>query len=288
MPRAAVPPLRRAALRASRRAARLRALRALRGDEDRTVAAVGEALTAAVARPAGGERRWIEGIEALRGELAGSDDVIRTPRSQWTGDPADADRVREAAVSRLAVEASKPQRWGRVLLNLTRELAPSRSLELGTCVGLSTAYQAAGLELAGGDGGIVTLEGDPGRTRLAVANLQRLGLAGRVDARSGRFGETLAPALRGADGLGFAFIDGNHSLRPTLNYFDRIAERMVRPGVLLFDDIGWSEGMREAWSRISADPRVSVAIDLHGLGLCVLSDVRRAEAPRALSVRLHP
>ncbi len=206
----------------------------------------------------------------------------------WTGDPADAERIRNAPVSRLALEASKAERWGRVLLALTRELAPAQSLELGTCVGISTAYQAAGLELAGGTGTVVTLEGDPGRSRLAVQNLERLGLGARADARPGRFGDTLDPLLAEVTGLGFAFVDGNHNLRPTLNYFERIGARMTRPGVILFDDITWSEGMWEAWSRISADERVAVAINLHGLGLCVLAEDGAPTSPRSLSFHLHP
>lgn len=278
--------------RQSRRRDRDAALVELRSDRDPAVAAVGRALTAAV-KPAGpAEHQWVARIEDLRAELGRSDRVIRTPRSDWTGDSADAGDVNEAAVSRLALEASKPERWGRVLLNLNRELRPVRSLELGTCIGLSTAYQAAGLELGGGGGEVATLEGDPARTRLAVENLSRLGLASRVDARAGRFGDTLAPLLAEVDSLGFAFVDGNHNLRPTLNYFERIGARMSPPGVLLFDDIAWSEGMREAWARISADRRVSVAIDLHGLGLCMLSRPRAepdgGRAPRRMAFHLHP
>lgn len=280
--------LRTGLLKRFRRRRRDAALAQLRRNADPTVASVGRALTAAVAPPGGAESEWIARIESLRAELGSSDEVIRTPRSEWTGDPADASRIREASVARLALEASKPRRWGRVLLALSRELAPAQSLELGTCVGISTAYQAAGLELAGSDGTIATLEGDPARARLAVENLERLGLAGRVDARPGRFGDTLRPVLDESDGLAFAFVDGNHNLRPTLNYFERIGARTTRPAVLLFDDIAWSEGMREAWSRIASDERVAVAIDLHGLGLCVLADQGVRASPRSLSFHLHP
>lgn len=262
----------------------------LRADEDPTIAAVGRALTRATSPPRRDEQVWIERIEALRTELGRSGAVVHTARSQWTGDAADDDRVRQTQVARLALEASKPARWGRVLLNLSRELRAERMLELGTCVGLSTAYQAAGLELRGGAGAVLTLEAAPERVELAGANLERLGLAGRVDARAGRFEETLDPALADAGRVGFAFIDGHHKRKPTLDYFERVSASIEGAGVILFDDIRWSRGMSRAWERISVDPRVSLAADLHGLGLCVVhgGEAHPDGVPHKLEVVLHP
>lgn len=252
------------------------------------IAAVGRALTAAVAEPEPEESAWIDRIEGLRSELARSGGVIEAPRSEWTGDPSDEERVRVTPVAKLALEASKPARWGRVLLHLARELRPERTLELGTCVGLSTAYQVAGLELGGRGGSAITLEAASARVELASANLDRLELAGRVDARAGRFEETLAPALDDARGLGFAFVDGHHKRGPTLSYFKQIASRMGGGGVILFDDIRWSRGMARAWERISVNPRVALAADLHGLGLCVLREPRADGVPHKLELVLHP
>jgi len=277
-------------VRALRRRDRDRTLARLLKDPEPTVAAVGRALTAAAAAPEAPEREWIDRIEGLRAELGRSDEVIRSARSTWTGEQADGERVRSSPVARLALEQSKSERWGRVLLHLARELDVRRALELGTCVGLSTAYQAAGLELAGGEGRLVTLEADPSRVELALANLERLGLGAHVEARAGRFEDTLDPALQSAGELDLAFVDGHHQLAPTLDYFERLTACLRRPGVILLDDITWSEGMRRAWARIAADPRVLLTVDLHGLGLCVVDrDAARAPRPgvREASVYLH-
>ncbi|HEV2074633.1 MAG TPA: class I SAM-dependent methyltransferase, partial [Thermoleophilaceae bacterium] len=267
-----------------------RVLRQLRSDPQPATAAVGRALSAAVAMPSAAETSWIERIEGLRAQLGGSTRRVRARRSEWTGAQDDEGRVREAPVARLALELSKPERWGRVLLHLTRELRPTRTLELGTCIGLSTAYQAAGLELAGIPGVVVTLEADPGRVELARANLAHLGLDARVEARVGRFEDQLDEVLDEAGGLGFAFVDGHHRLEPTLDYFERIVRRLSRPGVVLLDDIRWSEEMAEAWSRVAADPRVALALDLHGLGLCLVADQvgGAGDGPRTRSLLLHP
>lgn len=274
-------------VRALRRRDRDRTLAALEGDGEPVVAAVGRALAAATAEPAAAERAWIDRIEGLRAELGRSDAVIRSTRSTWTAQAADDRRVRSSPVARLAFQQSKPERWGRVLLHLARELPVRRALELGTCIGISTAYQAAGLELAGGEGELITLEADPARVELARANLERLGLDGRVDARAGRFEDTLDPALRDARELELAFVDGHHRLGPTLDYFARVSARLRRPGVVVLDDIDWSDGMRRAWARIASDRRVPLAIDLHGLGLCVVDEDRAHPEPRLLSIFLH-
>lgn len=273
------------ALRARHRLGRDRQLRRLARSDDPSVAAVGRALAAAVRAPDQAEAEWIARIEGLREELGRSGRVIRSPRATWKDVAADDERLRESPVARLALQLSKPARWGRVLLNLTRALRPARALELGTCVGLSTAYQAAGLELAGGGGRITTLEADPRRVELALENLTRLELAGCVDAYPGRFQEALGPALERIEGLGFAFVDGNHRRKATLDYFARIAARLERGGVILFDDIRWSRGMERAWAEIAADPRVALAVDLHGLGACVLGQPATA---RSLRIRMHP
>lgn len=270
--------------RFTRRRGRDAALLRLREDEDPAIAAVGRALSAAASPPDAAERFWVERIEALREQLGRSEEVLRTRPSGSARGPGRASRG--TTVSRLALEVSKPARWGRVLLNLNRELRPRTSLELGTCIGLSTAYQAAGLELAG-RGRVLTVEYAEPRVELARANLRRLGLSERATAHQGRFGATLGELFGEAEELGFAFVDGHHRRAATLRYFDRIAAHLTRPGVVLFDDITWSRGMRRAWAELSVDPRVSLAADLHGLGLCVVGS-RGPRVPHRLDVFLHP
>ena len=274
--------------RASRRRARGAALRRLESDGDPTIAAVGRALAASVAAPSAGEAAWIDRIESLRAALGASDDVLPAMRAESPDGTGRRGTV-DASVSRLALEVSKPARWGRVLLNLARELGPATSLELGTCIGLSTAYQAAGLELGGGHGCVVTLELRAPRVELAKSNLGRLGLGHRVDARQGRFRETLEDVAGMEERLGFAFVDGDHKKRPTLRYFERILARLEPAGgVVLFDDITWSRGMRRAWAEISDDRRVALAANLLGLGLCVVRGKHDAEGiPHRIDVPLH-
>lgn len=249
-----------------------RALARLQRDGDPSAAAIGRALAGAIEkRTSPEEKAWIERIEGLREELKRSDEVIRTSHVEWTASDADREKYRVKTLPELATRASKPPKWGLVMLRLVREMRPEHCLEFGTCLGLSAAYQAAALDLNGGAKKFVTLEADSNRARVARRNFEKLGLEW-VDLRLGRFQDTLEPVLEEQEPIHFAFIDGHHQEGPTIEYFGRVADRAGRPAVLLFDDITWSDGMKKAWRTIRRDRRVGLAIDLGGVGLCLVGD----------------
>jgi predicted O-methyltransferase YrrM len=65
----------------------------------------------------------------------------------------------------------------------------------------------------------------------------------------------------------YAYIDGNHSFQPTLHYFDTLMPKLHPNSVLVFDDINWSEEMKNAWAVIKNHKNVSVSIDIFALGI---------------------
>jgi predicted O-methyltransferase YrrM len=165
---------------------------------------------------------------------------------------------------------SKRLPWCELLFRTLRELRPERAIELGTCVGISASFQAAALELNGA-GHLVTLEGQEAFARIARANLEELGLAGRATLVVGRFDETLPRVL--AEPLGpvdFVFLDGNHTEEATWRYYEALLPAMRERGVLVFDDIDWSAGMRRVWTRVREDSRLGAAIDLTKIGVGVV------------------
>ena len=44
----------------------------------------------------------------------------------------------------------------------------------------------------------------------------------------------------------------------------------MRPAILVFDDIGWSDEMRRVWKRISEHPAVGLAVSTEKLGIVLL------------------
>jgi predicted O-methyltransferase YrrM len=203
------------------------------------------------------EQRSLDQIEEFAQRLEARDDMIETRVSG----PGGWRTVGEVT------KASKNPHDAAMLFLLTRAAKPRLCLELGTNVGISASYQARAQKLNGA-GRTVTLEGSPGRCSIAADTFAQLGLD-NVELRVGRFEKTLDPALEELGSLDWAFIDGHHQELPTIKYFERISAHIDRPGLILVDDIRWSEGMVSAWNQITVRPDVSLAVDLGRMGLCL-------------------
>ncbi|MEM6733888.1 MAG: class I SAM-dependent methyltransferase, partial [Myxococcota bacterium] len=166
---------------------------------------------------------------------------------------------------------SKHERECQVLYAIARVFAPRNVIELGTNVGISGAYLAAGIRAAGSNGTLHTLEASGRRLELAKAIHRELGFASSVVHHQGLFDDILPEVLATMDSVDVAFIDGHHLYEPTLRYFEAIRERSTSGTLFVFDDIAWSEGMRRAWSEIERDPSVAIALRIGGVGLVALS-----------------
>lgn len=173
--------------------------------------------------------------------------------------------------------ASKGPRRALLLHLLAREFRPARAVELGTNVGISSAYLAAALKLNAPDATLVTLEASPYRARLARELHAELDLR-NVRCEQGLFEDTLVGALQEQAPIDFAFIDGHHLYEPTMKYFQMIWEHGAENAVLVFDDIRQSGEMKRAWAEVCADPRIVVALDLVTLGVCVATRRNGTEA----------
>lgn len=106
-------------------------------------------------------------------------------------------------------------------------------LELGTATGYSAIYLARALALTGGR--LLTVERDPVMAARAQANLERAGVADRVEVRTGE-ALKLLPELTGPFDFIFLDIDKEGYL-PALPH----CHRLLRPGGLLVaDNVGFA------------------------------------------------
>ena len=211
-------------------------------------------------------------IEELRGRLLRDDRLVRIEDmgagSAYAGDGAGS-AVAAAPmrkISDIARRAAKPRRLGQLLFRIAHHYQPATVLELGTSLGLSTAYLATGAPAAH----VISIEGSASIREAAAENLRSLGLAPELV--QGNFDEVLEPLLSRIGPVGLAFVDGNHRYEPTLRYFHSLMAQMSAPAVLIFDDIHWSADMERAWAAIRADSRVYMTIDLFFIGLVFLRD----------------
>ncbi len=166
------------------------------------------------------------------------------------------------SVAALAKHSACRPTVGRWLFRMVNHFKPATMLELGTSLGISTAYQAAAAPHAK----FISIEGDPTCASLAKENLRLLGLH-HVGIRQGSFEEQLLPSLQQLEKLDYLFVDGNHRKEPTLNYFRQCIPFAHPDSVFVFDDIHWSDQMEAAWEQIKSHPDVSLSIDLFFVGL---------------------
>lgn len=158
--------------------------------------------------------------------------------------------------------SAKSPKYAQLLYRLAAHFKPAETLELGTSLGISSLYLAAGNE----SGILTTLEGSTAVAERAKTNFKALH-AKNIRLIEGNFDHTLPVFLQSSGKLGLIFFDGNHRKEPTLNYFRQCLSKKHEDSLFIFDDIHWSDEMTQAWEEIKASPEVSITIDLHQLGL---------------------
>lgn len=207
-----------------------------------------------------GEFGAFEAIEARRAALQADE---RRLRITDYGAGSQTGAGRERAVRDVARHAAKPPRLAQLLFRLVNHRRPGTVLELGTSLGLTTAYLASARRQAR----VLTFEGCPETAAVARETLEHLGLR-NVELIEGNFDHTLPDTLRTlTQPLDFAFFDGNHRYEPTMRYLELCLPHATEESVFVFDDIHWSAEMEQAWEAIKDHPAVTTTVDLFFIGL---------------------
>ncbi|BBY63719.1 O-methyltransferase [Mycolicibacterium helvum] len=185
-------------------------------------------------------------------------------------DPALAAALADSAAAGLPVIEVSPQS-GQLLYLLTRISGARRVLEIGTLGGYSTICLARGV---GAEGSVVTLEYDPRHAQVARINLERAGVADRVDVVVGAALDNL-PGLTGQFDLVFIDADKENNTAYVQWAIDLgrpgtviVVDNVVRHGRILAPaaDDRQARGVRDMLEMMSTHPRLdSAAIQTVGL-----------------------
>src|SRR5918994_5023981 len=116
-----------------------------------------------------------------------------------------------------------PEIDGRVLHDLVLKHKYTRALEIGTSTGHSGVWIAWALAKTGGK--LITVEIDPRRHQIALANFKEAGVSGYIDARLGD-AHALVPALPGP--FDFVFSDADKDWYK--NYFIEVWPKVLAGG----------------------------------------------------------
>ncbi len=208
------------------------------------------------------DRRWFYAFSA-----------IETARKRWLCDetPVEASlfgagsmgyAARQLKAGKLLQRSSVGPETGRRLFRLALWQQPTTMLELGTCMGISTAYLAAGRASAA----FISIEGHWPLAEKARQHLHELGL-NHVRVVNGAFADTLPEVLHQLQQVDLLFIDGDHRGSAVLGYLRTCLPFLHEQSVVVIADIHWSEDMWQAWQTMQVLPQVTGSADLFHLGV---------------------
>jgi len=166
------------------------------------------------------------------------------------------------SIGQIERKSSIRHKYGRVLYSFVKEFKPATIIELGTGIGISTAYLAKACP----ECRVITIEADQGKMKFASNVLEQIGLE-NITFLTGFFRELLSDALREVNHPLLVFVDGDHSYYRTIEYFTEIKKSANSETIIILDDIRWSEDMEKAWNEIKKDKVVIVTMDLFFMGI---------------------
>jgi len=162
-------------------------------------------------------------------------------------------------VSAIAKNAGTTLKKQQLLFRLVSYFKPENILELGTSLGLGTMAMA----IANPSAKIKTIEGCPNTSKMAQGFFEEFKL-NNIHLYTSKFEDFFNN--HPLEKYDFIFIDGNHSKKHTLNYFEILLDKIDNNSLLIFDDIHWNAEMTEAWQQIIQHPKVTVSIDTYYWG----------------------
>lgn len=228
-------------------------------------------------------------FRARRGEVAIEEErakLFRDKSPLKAGDAGAGSRRKRqhgATVAQIARTSLKRKRHAAALAAWAETAQAREILELGTCLGVTTAY------LVWGDGvRVTTVEGNADRVAVAERVWRSLGKTMQITAHTGTFDETLPGILaKRTRPWDLIFIDGHHHGPALLRYVELLLPHLSPDGLLVCDDVHWSPDMEAAWAAIRRDERWTLTMDVFEMGVAT----RRAGLTRMdidVVLRGHP
>ena len=226
-------------------------------------------------------------IEKLRESLENNQQKI-TFEDLGAGANNSKIKSKTTSVGQIARNSAKSPRLAQILFRLVNYFQPKNLLDLGTSLGITTAYLAK----ASIKTNIISFEGDTTISEIARQNFEKLNI-NNVSVITGNLNKTLSKCLKthfenknnnnidnnidNNNSLDFVFFDANHQYLPTISYFETCLPYTHENTVFIFDDIYWSEGMANAWKTIKNHPKTQQTIDLYWFGIVFFREKQEKE-----------
>lgn len=198
-------------------------------------------------------------IESYRNNfLASSNQVNRTDKG--AGSKRSSDHL--IPLKKIARASLSNSFQCRFMSRLARYSEARTVVELGTSLGISTAYLGAGMSR----GNIYSVEGDPILSSLAHQMLQDLNMR-HVHLINDSFENFITSLPQEISSIDILFIDGDHRSQNLLKYYEGLSPKFHPNTIVIVDDIHWSKDMESGWQEIINRGEVTQSVDCFYFGL---------------------
>ncbi len=210
------------------------------------------------------EQAAFKKINAVRENLLKNQQLIKSTEFARNRDSSDiSQQVR--SIGSITRESAISEKYGRLLYRLAAYFKPETVIELGTSFGLGTMY----LAMANPNSKVVTIDACTIKSEQAEAGFKSLGI-NNIEQHIGLF-ESVLPGLIKKEGkLDFAFFDRNHFSGEIISCYESLLTISHNDTVFVFHEIHSSDEMEKTWEQICQYNKVTVSIDLFGLGVVFL------------------
>lgn len=169
---------------------------------------------------------------------------------------------RKVKVRTIAASSLSSRKMGQLLFRLIENFQFRNVLELGTSLGIATAYLASG----NSEIKCCTIEGCPETSRKASEVFNNLELS-NIELITGDIAQSLPCVLNELGSVDLVFMDANHTFGAVCSYFAQIEPYLSQNAIVVVDDIYWSPDMTKAWHQLTKSDKVTGAFDLYRAGI---------------------
>jgi len=164
-------------------------------------------------------------------------------------------------LSKIAATSLSPDSYARLYNRIIHYIDAKQIIELGTSLGITALYLAQKK-----DAYLTTFEGNAAMINVALAHFEYFNKK-NISLVEGNIDTELSDFLMKPTKIHFALMDANHRYEPTIRYFNLLARRMADKGIIVMDDIYYTEEMNQAWKEVCNHPLVYGSVDLFRCGI---------------------
>lgn len=162
----------------------------------------------------------------------------------------------------LAKTSLKPNKYAKLIAQIAQYINAKNIIELGTSLGVTTLY----ISKLNPQAQIYTIEGSREVAEIAQKQFDQLKVQ-NITLVHGNFDVKYPEILNQIEQPDMIYIDGNHTYDATMRYFELSLKHAHKNTFLIFDDINWSKGMKQAWHEIKNNQMTTLSLDFFHLGV---------------------